>query len=490
MKKRSLIFKISMFVLITTATLMSGVGYKFIHSEKIIFKKVSQINVTYITMLLNERETDEFKTLDDNVRFQTKTLGNIAGQFIFNFDSEGFMPILTSFQEIQEIMAIQVKYSEGGTFVATWKTENDKTESGEKLPSAFPTDSFTALESDATFEGKSFGKVIVHYTNAHIRVKVGKIRERMRTDIYNIAVSMQKMVSGSVTDAVLLLIVIAIVIGIATLFLSRTFMKPIKQSIDGLTHGAEDVLRVSGQVGKSSRRVADAATRLGATLEEVSLALGEMSDMTRQNADNAKEASALSGDLQSVAEKGTLILDRMQKVIEQIKISSDQTTKIIKTIDEIAFQTDILALNAAVEAARAGEVGVSFAVVADEVRNLAMRSASAARDTAMLIEESQKNAESGVAVAAEVGNILKEIAAGVEKVTELVRTVSDASEEQTRDIDEINQSVGQMDMVAHVNSDSARESVSISEDLSAQAGEISDMVNILTGVVGSGSVKA
>ncbi|MCP4110016.1 MAG: hypothetical protein GY749_31585 [Desulfobacteraceae bacterium] len=313
---------------------------------------------------------------------------------------------------------------------------------------------------------------------------MGKIRERMRTDIYNIAVSMQKMVSDSVTDAVLLLIVIA------TFFLSRTFMKPIKQSIEGLTHGAEDVLRVSGQVGKSSRRVADAATRLGTTLEEVSLALGEMSDMTRQNADSAKEASALSGDLRSVAEKGTLILDRMQKVIEQIKISSDQTTKIIKTIDEIAFQTDILALNAAVEAARAGEAGVSFAVVADEVRNLAMRSASAARDTAMLIEESQKNAESGVTVAAEVGNILKKIAAGVEKVTELVRTVSDASEEQTRDIDKINQSVGQMDMVAHVNSDSDRESVSISEDLSAQAGEISDMVNILTGVVGSGDVKA
>ncbi len=316
-----------------------------------------------------------------------------------------------------------------------------------------------------------------------------KIRERMRTDLYNMAMSMQKMVSDSVIKAVALLIVIALIICLATLSLSHTFMKPIKQTIQGLTHGAGDVSNVSEHVGESSRQVADCATRLRMSLDEISSALEEMSGMTKQNSDSAKEANGLSGDVLSVIKKGALTLDRMSKVIERIKTSSDETTKIIKTIDEIAFQTNLLSLNAAVVAARAGDAGESFAVVADEVRNLAIRTASAAKDTTALIEESQKNAENGVAVAVEVNNILKEIATDVEKVTELVRTVSNASEEQTKGIDKINQSVGQMDIVAQTNSNSARKSVSISEDLSVQAGEIRNMVNILTGVVGYVAVE-
>ncbi len=155
MMKRSLIFKTAIFVLITTAILMGGVGYRFIHSERIIFEKVGQTNVTYSTTLLNEREMDEFKTMDDNVHFQTKTLGNTAGKFIFDFDSEGLMPILLSFQEIQGIMAIQVIDSAGKPFIATWTAENGKTEFSEKLSPTFPADSFAVLVSEAIFEGES-----------------------------------------------------------------------------------------------------------------------------------------------------------------------------------------------------------------------------------------------------------------------------------------------------------------------------------------------
>ena len=181
-------------------------------------------------------------------------------------------------------------------------------------------------------------------------------------------------------------------------------------------------------------------------------------------------------------------MKRMAVAIDQIKSSSDQTAKILKTIDEIAFQTNLLALNAAVEAARAGDAGKGFAVVAEEVRNLAMRSAEAAKNTATLIEESQKNADNGVTVSAEVAEILSQIVIGSQKVTQLSAEVSAGSNEQAQGIEQVNVAVAQMDKVTQSNAANAEESASASEELSAQARELNDMVNTLVQIVGgSGS---
>jgi methyl-accepting chemotaxis protein len=198
--------------------------------------------------------------------------------------------------------------------------------------------------------------------------------------------------------------------------------------------------------------------------------------MTKQNADNSDQAKGLAQGARDSAEKGIAAMGRMTAAIDKIKTSSDQTAKIVKTIDEIAFQTNLLALNAAVEAARAGEAGKGFAVVAEEVRSLAQRSAEAAKTTADMIEESVKNAEEGVKVTEEVASTLGEITEGARKVNELVAEIAAASKEQSQGIEQVNTAVAQLDKVTQQNAANAEESASAAEELNSQSAELQGLL--------------
>lgn len=189
-------------------------------------------------------------------------------------------------------------------------------------------------------------------------------------------------------------------------------------------------------------------------------------------------------EARSAAERGTGEMQKMQQAMPSIRNSSNDIAKILKTIDEIAFQTNILALNAAVEAARAGEAGAGFAVVADEVRNLAQRCAVAAKETAEKISEATTRSEQGVDLSNQVGACLAKILAKAREVDHLVADVSTASNEQSRGIEQINQAIGQLDKVTQSNAASAEETASASEELNAQSQELRAAAGDLAVLVG------
>ena len=201
--------------------------------------------------------------------------------------------------------------------------------------------------------------------------------------------------------------------------------------------------------------------------------------MTKRNAENAQRAKDLAGAARQAADVGVSDMNAMKTAMSDIKTSSDDIAKIIKTIDEIAFQTNILALNAAVEAARAGEAGAGFAVVADEVRNLAQRAAQAAKETAGKIEGAITKTAQGVQISQKVATSLEEIATRSRQVDELVVEIATASTEQNQGIGQVTQAVAQMDQVTQKNAANAEESASAAEELNAQAMSMQENVGQL-----------
>ena len=236
------------------------------------------------------------------------------------------------------------------------------------------------------------------------------------------------------------------------------------------------VAGVSVRTHAGSQSIAQAATEQASALEEIASSLEEMTSMTRQSADNAKQAKLLSGQARDSAEKGTSSMTRMTEAIHRIKQSADEQAKIIKTIDEIAFQTNLLALNAAVEAARAGEAGKGFAVVADEVRRLAQRSADAARTTSKMIEDSVSGALNGVELATEVANVFNEIFTNAEKANDLTSEIAAAVAEQAKGIEQVNAAVTQFDKTTQQTAESSQESAAIAEELKHDVDELGQLV--------------
>ena len=270
---------------------------------------------------------------------------------------------------------------------------------------------------------------------------------------------------------------------IATLITSG-LNKVLSQLALSMNDGSAQVASAAGQVSSSSQSLAEVSSEQAASIEETSSSLEEMSSMTKRNADNSRQANDLARQTRTAADKGATDMQAMSGAMAEIKKSSDDIAKIIKTIDEIAFQTNILALNAAVEAARAGEAGMGFAVVADEVRNLAQRSAQAAKETADKIEGAIGKSAQGVEISNKVAQRLNEIVTKIRQVDELVTEVAGASREQTQGITQINIAVGQMDKVTQSNAASAEESAAASEELNAQAVAMKESVTELLLLVG------
>jgi methyl-accepting chemotaxis protein len=248
------------------------------------------------------------------------------------------------------------------------------------------------------------------------------------------------------------------------------------KALQQVTIGANQVGAASSQVSTGGQSLSQSASKQASSLEEISNSMQEMSSVIQQNALSVKEAIIVAEEARVCANNGVASMNRMSLAIDQIKNSSDATAKIVKTIDEIAFQTNLLALNAAVEAARAGEVGKGFAVVAEEVRNLAMRSADAAKNTAILIEDSVRNSVNGVAINAEVLKSFREITEKATKVSRVISGIASACEQQDGGIIEVNKALTQLNQLTQQTAANAEESASAAEEMSSQSEEMCRIV--------------
>ncbi|HSR10750.1 MAG TPA: methyl-accepting chemotaxis protein, partial [Thermodesulfobacteriota bacterium] len=233
----------------------------------------------------------------------------------------------------------------------------------------------------------------------------------------------------------------------------------------------------------SSKTLADGSSAQAAGLEEASSSLEEMSSMTRKNAENANEAKNLTGDAKQIVENVNRHMTDMSEAIAEVLRSSEETKKIIKTIDEIYFQTNLLALNAAVEAARAGEAGAGFAVVADEVRNLAIRATEAAKNTSALIERTLKSVKNGSELTLATKEAFGKNVEVTEKIRSLIEEIAVASGEQAEGIAQVSRAVADMDKVTQTNAASAEESASAAEQLNGQAERVKEIVEKLARLV-------
>ncbi len=285
-------------------------------------------------------------------------------------------------------------------------------------------------------------------------------------------------------NQIIIIIVGAFILVLVVSFLMATSItKPVSRISAELSNAAEQVASASEQMSSSSQQLAEGSSEQASSIEETSSTLEESASMVAQNTENTKQVASLARNSNEAAKKANQEMKEMLAAMGEIKNSSDEISKIIKVIDEIAFQTNILALNAAVEAARAGEAGRGFAVVAEEVRNLAQRSAKAAGDTASMIETNIELSEKGVAVSERVNNSLTEIDQQAEKASQLMDEVAAASQEQAQGIEQINKAVSQMEQVVQDNASGAEENSSAAEEMSAQAENMKEMVNELMKLV-------
>jgi methyl-accepting chemotaxis protein len=310
------------------------------------------------------------------------------------------------------------------------------------------------------------------------------------TGIYVDEVQEQAGTTGILLTFIFVITVVIVFSISLSYWMSRSITHPLNVAIKDLRDGAETVATASEQLSGYSEQLSTDNAEQAASIEETFSTLEESSTMIQQTAEHILRASLLSDEAKEISERGNQEMQEMMGSMNELKQSSARIGKIIKVIDDIAFQTNILALNAAIEAARAGETGSGFAVVAEEVRNLAQRSAQAAQETTEIIAGNIRLSEEGAGTAEAVWKSLSEITEQVTKVSELMNEIAAASQEQSQGITEINRATGEMERIIQENATKSEESATVAELLSSQAVSLKETVTQMMKLIRGKTVES
>ncbi len=431
---------------------------------------------TFVSALRSEQKHQE-EALIQQLTLKADSLADLmtltARGFIQEFDFDSLQTLADNGAKDNDIAAIVFYAPDGSAMTKEHKAKGAN---------------IKKIRKEITADGEIIGTIEVHLKLDSARSQSQAVGARISTLV---AAANRTMAATSkqleITIAIGTLIAIAAqCLGI--FFCLRFFViTPVERAANALDNAAVEVTNAANELTEASMRQAEGASQQAAALEETSSSLEEVAAMTMTNADNARQCNDLMQEMKDVVARASTSMTEQKTAMVEIKNANEATSKIIKTIDEIAFQTNLLALNAAVEAARAGEAGAGFAVVADEVRNLAQRSAEAANETKNLIEKTIDRVNEGSALSVRAEKDFSAISTYTDKVGTMLAEISNASNEQTTGISQVNKAVAEIDKVTQATAASSEESASSAEELRAQADRIKTHIDDLIALIKGGS---
>lgn len=315
--------------------------------------------------------------------------------------------------------------------------------------------------------------------------EVAVLSETMKTNLEADYKGSLKAQARNQTIIFVMIAFVLVTLGTLWVYTTKSILKVNSDFSKKLAESSDTVNSVSAQVSEFSRSSAEGASTQAASIEETSASLEMISSMTKETASSAHEVDTLMGDANQVINAANETMGQLNGAMAEIYKASEDTSKIISTIDEIAFQTNLLALNAAVEAARAGDAGKGFAVVAEEVRNLAKRAADAAQSTTGLIEQTVSKVNGGRTLVTTTNEAFAEVSSSTVKVAELVSEIASISTQQADSIEQVNTAVGEMDSLVQKNAANAEESAAVSNEMDSQASKMKTYIDDFVSLMGT-----